>query len=213
VAVLFPAVVARAAKGGHTTGGGTERVSGGVSHVRAKGRETAIARLLVQRSTIELFDAYAVAIAPMPVEAAGGRPFVRPNDHLMGTVQVVAPGRRGVLTFSTSPAILVRTRPAVSDPHGQLDWMRELTNQLAGRIKSKFARYQLSLQMSLPSALSSTMLERNQVVSPARGTDLAFVFHAIRDVVLVTLTGGFDDTGLALMTDAPVADEGDVILF
>ncbi len=188
-------------------------MNGGASHVPAKGRETAIARLIVQRSTIELFDAYTVAVAPMPAEAVGGRPVSRPNDHLVGMVQVVAPQRRGVLTLSTSPATLVRTRPTASDARSQLDWMRELTNQLAGRVKSKFARYQLPLQMSLPSALSSAMLDRNQVVSSAKGTDLVFVFHALRDVVLVTLTGGFDDTGLALIADATVAEEGDVILF
>jgi hypothetical protein len=180
----------------------------------ARGRETAIARLIVQRSTIELFDAYSVAVAPVPAEAAGGRPVARPNDHVVGMMQVAAPPRRGVLSLSTSPATLVRTRPTASDSRLQLDWMRELTNQLAGRVKSKFARYQLSLQVSLPTALSSAMLDRNQAgVSPPNSGDLVFVFHALRDVVLVTLTGGFDDTGLVLLANATVADEGDVILF
>jgi hypothetical protein len=183
------------------------------ANVPPNGREGSILALIVQRSTIELFAAYGVAVAPVrSIPVSAERPFARPPEHLVGMVEVAAPDRRGVLTISTSPATLARMRPIASDPRAQLDWMRELTNQLAGRIKSKFARYQLVLQMSLPSALSSSAMDRNQFMR-VRAADLVFVFHTLRDEILLTLSGGFDGTGLSLQSDAPVADEGDVILF
>jgi hypothetical protein len=173
-----------------------------------RGADRTIVSLIVQRSTIELFAAYNVAVAPVLIVG----PIVRPTDHLVGMVQVTASDRRGRLTMSTSPVTLSRTRSRQTSPdlHAQLDWMRELTNQLAGRVKSRFARYGLPLQTGLPTALSSSAMARNSV---PHGADLVLLFHTLRDQILCTLSGGFDGTGLALQSEAAVADEGQVIIF
>jgi hypothetical protein len=175
-----------------------------------RGADRTIVSLIVQRSTIELFAAYNVAVAPVPIAVPASPPIVRPTDHLVGMVQVTGSDRRGRLTMSTSPVTLARTRQTGPDIRAQLDWMRELTNQFAGRVKSKFARYGLPLQAGLPTALSSSAMARNQMID---GADLVLLFDALRDQILCTLSGGFDDTGLSLQSEAAVADEGQVILF
>jgi hypothetical protein len=170
----------------------------------------AIVALILQRSILELFAAYGVVVAPVPPEDAASHPKVRPLDHLVGMVQITGPSRRGMLTMSTSPATLTRTRQGGNDMLGQLDWMRELTNQFAGRVKAKFSRYGLTLQSGLPMALSSSAMDRNHVI---QRTDLVLVFTTLKDQILATLSGGFDDGGLALKGDKSVANEGEVILF
>jgi hypothetical protein len=171
---------------------------------------TAIVSLILQRSIIELFAAYGVVVAPARPEDPTSHPKVRPIDHLVGMVQVTSPARRGMLTMSTSPATLTRTRQGGTDMLGQLDWMRELTNQFAGRVKAKFTRYGLTLQTGLPMALSSSAMDRNHVI---QRSDLVLVFTTLKDQILATLSGGFDDGGLALKGDKSVAGEGEVILF
>jgi hypothetical protein len=166
--------------------------------------------LILQRSIIELFSAYGVVVAPARPDDPSSHPKVRPLDHLVGMVQVTSPARRGMLTMSTSPATLTRTRHGGTDMLSQLDWMREMTNQFAGRVKAKFTRYGLTLQTGLPMALSSSAMDRNHVI---QGSDLVLVFTTLKDQILATLSGGFDDGGLALKGDKSVAGEGEVILF
>ncbi len=136
--------------------------------------------------------------------------MVRPADHLVGMVQITSSDRRGLLTMSTSPATLSRARPGNADMIAQLDWMRELTNQFAGRVKAKFVRYNRIIHTGLPMALSSSAMDRNHVIQKA---DLVLVFATLRDQILATLSGGFDDTGLVLQGEKSVVGEGDVILF
>jgi hypothetical protein len=168
----------------------------------------ALVALIIQRSTIELFAAYGVAIAP--VDLSRGKDPERQADHLAGAVQLSAQGRRGVLTLSSSNATLKRVKPTLDDPLSFQDWMREMTNQLAGRIKNKFARYQFHLQVGLPTALKSSVIDQSP---DPRAPALIFAFHTLRDDVFVTLTGGFDEAGLILQGEIPVPEEGDVILF
>jgi hypothetical protein len=184
-------------------------VTGSASSRPPKGPERSIVSLVLQRSIIELFAAYNVAVAPVSPGAGAARGS-RPADHLVGMVQVNSGNRRGLLTLSTSPRTLSMTRQTEPDMPAQLDWIRELTNQFAGRVKAKFARYNLLLQVGLPTALSSSAMDRNHVVEQA---DLVLVFHTLRDQILCTLSGGFDDTGLLPRGDPTVAGEGDVILF
>jgi hypothetical protein len=171
---------------------------------------SAIVSLILQRSVIELFAAYGVSVAPVRTEDHASHPNFRPLDHLVGMVQVTSPARRGTLTLSTSPATLTRTRQGGTDVLSQLDWMRELTNQFGGRVKAKFTRYGLTLYTGLPMALSGSAMDRHQVIQ--RG-DLVLVFTTLKDQILATLSGGFDDTGLVLRGDISVANEGEVILF
>jgi hypothetical protein len=77
-------------------------------------------------------------------------------------------------------------------------------------VKAKFSRYGLTLQSGLPMALSSSAMDRNHVI---QRSDLVLVFTTLKDQILATLSGGFDDGGLALKGDKSTANEGEVILF
>src|SRR5579859_4621677 len=178
------------------------------SHRSDSPRAKTIVSLILQRSCIELFAAYGVAVAPVP--SLPGRSPERPSDHVVGMVQVTAPNRRGLISISAAPATLLRMRPAALDMRSQLDWIRELANQVSGRVKNKFARYKLGLQLGLPTALSSSATNRNHV---PKENDLSFVFHTLREKILLTMTGGFDDTGLVLQADSLPVKEGEILLF
>jgi hypothetical protein len=172
------------------------------------GTMRALVSLIIQRSAIELFAAYGVAVAP--VDLSRRKDLLRPADHLAGAVHMAAQGRRGVLTLSSSNATLKRVKPSLDDPLSFQDWMREMTNQLAGRIKNKFARYQFNIQVGLPTALKSGVIDQSP---EAKAPGLVYVFHTLRDDVFVTLTGGFEEAVLVLKGEVPVPEEGDVILF
>src|SRR6266850_486000 len=60
--------------------------------------------------------------------------------------------RQGLLALACSSPTLTRTKPSVDDSPALQDWLRELTNQLAGRIKNRFGRYRVPLHVGLPSA-------------------------------------------------------------
>ncbi len=171
------------------------------------GAHRSIVAVIVQRSTVDLFAAHGVTVAPVGLPA--GRPWTRPADHLVGIIQVTAPKRRGILTISTSGALLTKMKPSVVDRAAQEDWVREVVNQLGGRIRNKLARYKLHLQLSLPTSLKGAAAD-NKITG---GAALEFLFHTLRDEIHVTLTGGFDDVGLVVQGDLGMADEGDVVLF
>lgn len=172
--------------------------------------DRSIVRLIVQRSVIELFATYNVVVAPVPDLRSASGPVARPADHLVGMAPTIATNRRGALTISASPEMVARTGQTAANMRAQLDWMRELTNQLAGRIRNKFARYGLVLQVGLPVALLSTATVRDLVIHRA---DLVLLFRSLHDQILCTLSGGFVDTGLTLQGNAVVAEEGETILF
>jgi hypothetical protein len=168
----------------------------------------AVIGLIVQRSTIELFDAYGVAVAPI-IEASPRVPSAS-RDQLLGTVQLSTEGLRGLLKLSCAGATLARMKPSADLPHGLQDWMRELTNQLAGRIKNRFSRYRVQVQVGLPSATPAVTNEVSR--EPTRDT-LVYVFRTLRDDVVVSLSGGFDNANFDLQGGLNPAEEGDIILF
>jgi hypothetical protein len=159
--------------------------------------------LILQRSTIELFESYGVAVAPTNSSEADRKP-----PDLIGSVQLSGSAIRGVLTLAASSATVTRTLQRTSEAQGLQDWVRELTNQLAGRIRNRFARYQLAIQVSLP----TTKDPRSE---PPKGkhTELVYVFRTLKDDVVVKLSGDIDEASLVFSSNAAVAEEGEIILF
>lgn len=168
----------------------------------------AVIGLIVQRSTIELFDAYGVAVAPV-IDPPARLPHAS-RDQLLGTVQLSTEGLRGQLKLACAGATLARMKPSADLPNGLQDWMRELTNQLAGRIKNRFSRYRVQVQVGLPSATPGATNEAS--AEPLRDT-LVYVFRTLRDDVIVSLSGGFDNANFDLKGGLNPAEEGDIILF
>lgn len=165
--------------------------------------------LIVQRATIELLAAHGIAAAPDPRPAMSSAS--RSPHEYAGIVRFCAPAFCGALRLSIGTDTLLQLRKASNHSCSTVDWMRELTTQLIGRIKNKVARYQSALRVELPTASSekALALEFDQV----QGTVLSYAFRTVKEPVLVWLRGRFDESALVFSGDAGQADEGDTILF
>jgi len=160
--------------------------------------------LIIQRSTIELFESYGVAVAP----AKSSEGIQKPPDRI-GSMQLSGSAIRGLLTLAASSATVTRTLPRTSEAQGLQDWVQELANQLAGRVRNRFARYQLAIQVSLPTSKDS----QSQAPPKANLTELIYVFRTLKDDLVVKLSGDFADASLVFSSTAAIAEEGDIILF
>jgi hypothetical protein len=162
--------------------------------------------LVIQRSAVELFASIGIAIAPMPAVVANPRLGA---DDFVGIVQLSVNGARGSLAVAASLSTLSKAKGAVAAPSMQ-DWLRELVNQLAGRIKNRLARYQVSVDVSLPSALARSAFDRGFEI---KGNTTVYAFRTIRDDIQVMLTGELGNIDLRFSGAEGVAEEGELILF
>jgi hypothetical protein len=160
--------------------------------------------LIIQRSTIELFESYGVAVAP-----AESSEVPQKQTDFVGSVQLAGSAIRGILAVGASTATLTRTLPRTGQPQALQDWVRELTNQLAGRVRNRFARYQLTIQVSLPSSKHP----QSEAAPKPKNTELVYVFRTLREDVVVKLSGDFDEASLVFSANAGIAEEGEIILF
>src|SRR4051812_22346318 len=94
---------------------------------------------LVQGSLVELFAAYAVAVAPLPRQTRHTTPTL-PDISAAIPFTNVARGVQGRLTLSLPTHVLDRM-PASAGGTLKSDWARELTNQLMGRIKNRLLQF------------------------------------------------------------------------
>ena len=162
---------------------------------------------IVQGATVDLFRTYGVAVAPVPRRPA--RP-PRVPDGYCGSISFQGQGMNGALTLYVPAPILGLTKSEMIQPLQARDWIRELTNQLMGRIKTRLLQLQVTLQIGLPSALDRRIIERREKLS---GSLLVYEFRTIRDEVTVTLEGTFDESGFKYSGTANSGSEGDVIIF
>jgi hypothetical protein len=161
--------------------------------------------LIVQCSTVELFQSQAVALAPL-----GGRDRskARPDEcDLTGVIALAGPKPSGVLTLSLDRGVS-ELLPSAPSRHARHDVLRELTNQLAGRIKNRLLKFQLPLSIGLPFAVRSDD-PRARGQSPHAVT---CAFRTRRGLVVVMLDG-IDEKSLDYSSSVRVASEGDFISF
>jgi CheY-specific phosphatase CheX len=90
------------------------------------------------------------------------------------------------------------------------DLMRELTNQLAGRIKNRLLNFALMLTIGVPTVLSGQALERQR---QRRETEVVFLFRTLRGEVVVTLDLQLEGDSLSFTGEGRVAKEGEFIPF
>jgi hypothetical protein len=163
--------------------------------------------LVIQRSAVELFASIGVAIAPMPAVVAAPRLGA---DDFVGIVQIAVNGARGSLAVAASPGTLAKAKGATPQSNVQ-DWLRELANQLAGRIKNRLARYQVTVDVSLPSVLARSAFDRT--FQAKSGSTTVYSFRTIKDDVQVVVTGEVGNTDLRFSGAEGVVEEGELILF
>jgi hypothetical protein len=162
---------------------------------------------LVQASLVELFQAYGIAVAPLPKSARERQPTLPDVSAMIGfSSESRRPGR---LTLSIPVGVLGLMKGDVPG-FRQGDWARELTNQLMGRIKNRMLQFSIRLQVGLPSNLESKLLE-SQLQSSS--TMQAYAGRTLRGEVVVTLEGMPNEAELTYVGPGRVATEGDAILF
>ncbi|WP_437725662.1 chemotaxis protein CheX [Sorangium sp. So ce861] len=164
--------------------------------------------VLVQGATVELFHFYGVAIAP--ANTGDSRDEVRLHADPASTVEFSARGFSGFLALSANQGVFraMTGVPPMADGVG--DWMREVANQLMGKVKSRLARFQIALQADLPQLRHPSDVERR---GRSCKQQCCYSFRTLKGEVLVTLSGDFDESSLVFSNASPLPLDGKVILF
>jgi hypothetical protein len=163
--------------------------------------------LIVQTSGVELFQAYGISAAPMSPVAVSSCEL--PDDTLGGVVSYSGAEVRGTLVLCVPRKTLQKSIDGSAMSHNERDWVRELANQLMGRIKNRLVRYQILLRPGTPAALEAEGIRRMARTS----TDLAYLFRTLTGQVVVWISGDFDRANLVFSSSIDVVNEGDMVLF
>src|SRR5687767_12014406 len=91
---------------------------------------------IIQSSTVDLFHSCGIALAPLARKRDGESV---PRYELTGTIAFHGRGFSGTLTLSVPKEAFSLIRQDPLRPFRDWDWVRELTNQLLGRIKNRLS--------------------------------------------------------------------------
>jgi Chemotaxis phosphatase CheX len=163
---------------------------------------------IVQGSTVDLFEIYGVAVAPRA--RSKGTAGLRLSSEFVGTVRFSGKGGRGTLMLDVPSTVIAQMSVAPQLDLQTRDWIRELTNQLSGRIKNRLLRFQYELQLGLPSALERRLFEHRTQLSESA---TLYGFRTLRGEVQVIVEGTIDESTFAYSGEIAVPGEGDVIIF
>ena len=125
-------------------------------------------------------------------------------------IRYSSPEFEGNLILSMSEKTGARMLRTGIKPASANDWLKELANQLLGRIKLRLMRFQVTLAVGLPTPITGPSLARHRAL---KETDLVYVFRTLEDNVVVSLSGRFDLTTLVFSSSSLPPEEGDVTFF
>jgi hypothetical protein len=169
---------------------------------------------MVQGSIVELFLSCGLAVAPQArnapqaVKLAGAEvSAVISFTSQQGAQDPRLPGR---LSLSVPEEVLALMKLESARRRLQFDWVRELTNQLAARIKHRLLQFDVDLRPGLPSLMSRAALEKESARFPNERT---YVGRTRRTDIIVTLQSEIDESRLNYAGGVDVANAGDVIVF
>jgi hypothetical protein len=163
---------------------------------------------IIQSSTVDLFHACAVAVAPLKRSIASSKAVGA--DRLIGTIDFNSLSMTGSATLSIPSAVFTAAIASGQRQPSSSDWIRELTNQLIGRVKKRVAQFQVSLQTGLPSLPTQDRLKRLQTGSSSPNV---YEFRTLRGEIIVVLDATIDYSALRYSGTLKQANEGDIILF
>lgn len=156
---------------------------------------------LASAACVELFDAYGVSLSPSNV------PWGQSDEALLsGVMGFVGETVRGTCLLAGEYAPLAASSPV----GGRLrDWVGELANQLAGRLKTKLIARGVEVALTTPIVLSGVRLQ-----PLPRGALEPTVFTSAAGVIMVWVEVEASD-GLSLGSVRPKASstEGDILIF
>jgi hypothetical protein len=163
---------------------------------------------VIQSSTVDLFHACSVAVAPLARSTATVKALGA--ERLVGTMHFSSASMTGTFTLSVPKAVFAAAKHEGPRDPRPADWIREQTNQLLGRIKKRLTQLQVMLHTGLPFIPSPEALLRLQTSNkPAR----VYEFRALRGEVIVVLDATIDYSALQYSGSLELATEGDIILF
>jgi len=163
---------------------------------------------IIQSSTVDLFHACSVAVAPLKRSTASAKAMGA--DRLIGTIEFSSISMTGSATLSVPSALFAAAMASGPRKPSSSDWIRELTNQLLGRVKKRLAQFQVSLQTGLPSLPTQDRLQRLRSGSSSPNV---YEFRALRGEIIVVLDATIDYSALRYSGTLKLANEGDIILF
>ena len=163
---------------------------------------------LIQSTTVELFQFYGIAVAPLAV------PLPLPSkldQHVGGFGAFAGADFNGTLCLLVPKDVFFLTKIEGLRHCSTLDWAKELTNQLLGRLKNRLVHYQVFVNGGgVPSAIDGKSLQLRVAESnPVVNT----VFRTIRGDIFVTICGSIDYSKLRYSGANLTASEGEIILF
>lgn len=150
-----------------------------------------------------------MGLAAAPLPPVHLRADQRRYHSLVGIISFTAARVTGALTLSVPDESLPLLRPASMPAAANADCLRELTNQLMGRIKNRLMNYQVTLQLGIPSTMNGEALERQRRRSPS---EVAYQFRTLRGEVIVTLESTLNGANLVYSSALERLTEGELIL-
>lgn len=162
---------------------------------------------LIQSSTVDLFHASGIAVAPLPESRL--RADQLPAHELRAFISFSARGFTGSLGLFVPAAVFSLVQQPPTRTFGGGEWVRESINQLLGRIKARLLQFEVTLQLGLPQLVTPSALEQ----LGAQGILGVYPFRTLRGEVVVTLSGKIDYSVLRYSGKCHIAAEGDIILF
>jgi CheY-specific phosphatase CheX len=169
---------------------------------------------LLTECFLQLFAFYGAAAELVPGSDPGPR---SDRDELASFVGLFGPHARGALLTVTSMPLLIATHPmaALGQPIDECmaqDWHNELSNQLAGRLKTKLTPHGIGdLRLTPPKCLIGAGMR-----GFSRDHDRALAFRAMGVPVQVVLELYVDETldlGRVVAPDEAQVAEGEFLLF
>jgi hypothetical protein len=164
--------------------------------------------VILQSCTVEMFHALGVALAPV----ARSWTASAPRDHfdLVGSASFSDPKANGTLVLSMEESVYAVFPHPPTTLHARSDLLRELTNQLIGRIKNRLLQFRFTLRTGLPTVVRKQMLEQQFGSSTPFA---AYVFRTLRGEIVMTVHGLIDEFALDYAARVEVAKEGEFIEF
>jgi hypothetical protein len=161
---------------------------------------------LVQVCVVELFQSARLTVAPLGVSRRGTD--TTDPTALLGVVVFSGEGLSGRITLSLHDTVYsLLDRPPVSD-EAKRDTVKELANQLCGRIKNRLLRFRVALRTSLPAVMNAQALVR-----PRGASVTTYTFGTRRGDVVAAVEGNLNVATLDYQSSVIVQAEGEVVLF
>lgn len=161
---------------------------------------------IIRGAAVDLFHSYSIALAPV---AHTHRPQQLTLPEVAAFIDFDAPRFSGTLYVCCPPDLVPQSGNANRKATAE-DWVRELANQLLGRIKKRLLQSKLDLKAGLPKTGNRELIQRHfaRVENPR-----LYEFRTLHGRVVMLIEGLISDSVINYAGDAAKATEGDIILF